>query len=49
MIILEKRTAASVDNPAAGKFAIFINSADGHVTVKDSTGTLTIISANPIP
>jgi len=49
MLILEKRDPANVDPPVAGKFAIFIDSTNGHLTAKDSTDTLTILSANPIP
>lgn len=49
MIILEKRDPATVDPPAAEKFAIFIDLTTGHLVAKDSTDTITILSANPIP
>jgi len=49
MIILEKRDPANVDPPVAGKYAIFIDSVTGHLSAKDSTDTITVLSANPIP
>lgn len=49
MLILEKRDPATVDPPASGKFAIFIDSVSGHMVCKDSTDTITVLSANPIP
>lgn len=49
MFILEKRDAAQVDNPPAGKFALFIDSTTGHFVSKDSTGAIVVLSANPIP
>lgn len=42
---IQQRTAASVTNPAAGVVALFVDSANGHYSQKDSTGAVIDLAA----